>query len=61
VAPDQRCPGGEKGWLACPASARCSADFVGAAVANAYLRLPPGARSAPVGAEVAFQWIGGTR
>ena len=61
VEPDQRCEDGGKGWRAIPARTQSSADLFSVAIANAYLRLPPGERSVPAGAQVVFEWIGGAR
>jgi molybdopterin molybdotransferase len=61
VEPDQRRADGEMSWRAMPARPRSSADLFSAATANVYLRVPPGERSLPAGAEVDFEWIGGAR
>jgi molybdopterin molybdotransferase len=61
VEPDERLEDGANGWTAVPAHTRSSADVFSAATANAYLRLPPGERGMPAGAEVSFAWIGGAR
>ena len=58
---DQRLEDGAQRWQAIPAHTRSSADIFSAARANAYLRLPPGERSVPAGAPVAFAWIGGAK
>jgi molybdopterin molybdotransferase len=58
---DERFEDGAEGWRAIPARTWSSADLFGAAMANAYLQLPPGERSVPAGARVDFEWIGGTR
>ena len=58
---DERCEEGAERWRATPARTRSSADLFSAAVANAYLRLPPGEYSVPTGASVVFEWIGGAR
>jgi molybdopterin molybdotransferase len=59
VEPDPRRADGEMGWRALPTRTRSSADVFSAATANVYLRVPPGERSLPAGAEVDFEWIGG--
>ena len=61
VERESRCADGSEGWRAIPARTRSSADVFSAAMANAYLRLPPGERSVPAGTEVGFAWIGGAR
>jgi molybdopterin molybdotransferase len=46
---------------ATPSRTSSSADLFSAVIANAYLRLPPGRQTVPAGAEVTFEWIGGSR